>query len=453
MGYADYEEMKYYAERGLSIFKGGYINTELIEASLIITSQLIANAIKANTLNINDKFIVKTDGSVEMNGILHSLGRSTELVISDGYVRIMYNGNDVAKFSVNEVTGMPEISMYNGNRSCVITAEKILLSTGGASASFLTIDASVLGYGMIKKKSDGTLYLADNEYEWITVAIIASPTNGGTTIPSPSQLHMVMRGKTEIVEAVPNDGYEFESWSDGGSQKHTVTWSTEGQTLVAYFKKKGDEKYTLSLNVSPSNGGTTTGAGAYTKGTSVSINATPNSGWRFVRWSDGMSQRHTVTMDSNKSLTAYFEKYTVTGEEIFSGTNLTSSSYWNTRGDASVNVSNGLATIRFGENGGYAFFNKGYLGSKLEQGHRYRLSITVKESDTSSLGYIAVGLYNVESSVLTNISGIEAIEVSKSYMTYLVDFIMDEDSSVQTALGIYTNNSSYYIKSISLKEV
>ena len=271
MGYADYEEMKYYAERGLSIFKGGYINTELIEASLIITSQLIANAIKANTLNINDKFIVKTDGSVDVNGILHSLGRNTELVVSDGYVRIMYKGSDVAKLSVNENTGMPELSMYKGNRSVLVTAEKIMLATGSGSTSFLTLDASKIGYGTIKKKSDGTLYVANNEYTMITVGISVSPSYGGTTIPSPSPLHMVMQGESETVEAIPADGYEFDRWSDGGSRKHIVTWSTSGQSLVAYFKKIQVTKYTLSLNESPFNGGTTTGEGSYTSGTKVTI--------------------------------------------------------------------------------------------------------------------------------------------------------------------------------------
>lgn len=90
-----------------------------------------------------------------MSGILHSLGRDTELVVSDGYVRIMYKGGDVAKLSVNENTGMPELSLYNGSRSCIVTAEKIMLSTGTGNTSFLTMDASVLGYGPSRKKRTG----------------------------------------------------------------------------------------------------------------------------------------------------------------------------------------------------------------------------------------------------------------------------------------------------------
>jgi hypothetical protein len=464
MGYSDYEELQYYAQRAQTIIKGGHINTELIEASLIVTSQLIANAIKANTLNINNNFIVKTDGSVDMNGILHSLGRNTELVISDGYVRIMYKGSDVAKLSVNENTGMPELSMYKGNRSVLVTAEKIMLATGGGSTSFLTLDASEIGYGTIKKKSDGTLYVASNEYTMITVGISVSPSNGGTTIPSPSPLHMVMQGESETVEAIPADGYEFDRWSDGGSQKHTVTWSTSGQSLVAYFTKIQVTKYTLSLSASPSYAGTTSGAGTYETGTRVTVNATPNTGYRFVRWSDGGAQSHYVTMDANKSLTAYFEAYSVTGDEIFTGTALTSSTYWKAGGNASISsVTGGVATIKFPSSDAtgsdYISFNKGYLGSKIEQGHKYRLTFQAKSSVSDT--YI-VALFGESLDITDSVSSDGVIYgeynggvLSTSYKTITLDFVADKrDSTVSDGLLITSSKAcTINIRSISLKEV
>lgn len=466
MGYADYEEMMYYAERAQTIIKGGHINTELIEASLIVTSQLIANAIRANTLNINDNFIVKTDGSVDMSGILHSLGRNTELVVSDGYVRIMYKGSDVAKLSVNENTGMPELSMYKGNRSVLVTAEKIMLATGSGSTSFLTLDASEIGYGTIKKKSDGTLYVANNEYTMITVGISVSPSYGGTTIPSPSPLHMVMQGESETVEAIPADGYEFDRWSDGGSQKHTVTWSSAGQSLVAYFSKIQVTKYTLSLSASPSYAGTTSGGGTYNSGTSVAVNATPNSGYRFVRWSDGGSQRHSVTMNSNKSLTAYFEAYSVTGDEIFSGTALTSSTYWKTGGGATVSVSSGIATIRFKGSQDFdddVYFNRGYLGSKIEQGHRYLLTLEVKSTKSNTVLVADIcdrDGTELNYSTLTEEGAIiygDALGdhlVGTSYKTITAEFTARRDSTVSDCLWILAVEAlTLSIRKISLKEV
>lgn len=466
MGYADYEEMQYYADRAQTVIKGGHINTELIEAGLLITSQIIANAIKTNTLNVNNKFLIYTDGSVDMSGILHSLGIRTELVVSNGYIRIMYNGNDVAKFSVNDNTGMPEISMYKGSRSCTITAEKILMSTGNGSASFLTIDPSVLGYGTIQKKSDGTLYLSSNVYEVITVGILVNPTAGGTTIPSPSPLHMVMQGETETVEAIPNEGYEFSRWSDGGSQKHTVTWSTAGQSITAYFVKKTETKYTLSLSSSPSFGGTTSGGGSYTSGTKAYVTVTANSGYRFVRWSDGGSQSHYVTMDSNKSLTAYFEAYSVTGDEIFTGTALTSSSYWKTGGTSTVSVSSGIATLKFTGNTDSSddvYFNEGYLGGKLEQGHQYLLVIEIKSSvsDTTIVGDICnrtPGSGNYDSATYDGAlfygSALNDGVIGTSYKTLQAKFTADRDTTVNDKLWlIATEECTLSIRKISLKEV
>ena len=465
MGYADYEEMQYYAERAQTVIKGGHINTELIEASLLITSQIIANAIKTNTLNVNNKFLIYTDGSVDMSGILHSLGVRTELVVSNGYIRIMYNGNDVAKFSVNDNTGMPEISMYKGNRSCTITAEKILMSTGNGSASFLTIDPSVLGYGTIQKKSDGTLYLSSNVYEVITVGILVNPTAGGTTIPSPSPLHMVMQGETETVEAIPNEGYEFSKWSDGGSQKHTVTWSTAGQSITAYFVKKAETKYTLSLSASPSYAGSTTGGGTYNQNEKAYVTATANSGYRFVRWSDGGSQSHYVTMDANKSLTAYFEAYSVTGDEIFSGTALTSLSYWETGGTSTISVSGGIVTIKFTGSLGYGddvYFNRGYLGGKLEQGHQYLLTLEIKSSveDTQIVGDICDRdrESSYDSATLDGAlfygSALNDGVVGTSYKTLQAEFTADRDTTVSDCFWIVAaQECTLSIRAISLKEV
>lgn len=464
MGYADYEEMVYYAERAQTVIKGGHINTELIEASLLITAQIIANAIKANTLNVNDKFIVKTDGSVDISGILHSLGKKTELTISDGYLRISFNGTDIAKFSVNENTGMPELSMYYGNRGVVVTAEKILMKTGSGQGT-LELDASLIGSGMIKKKSDGTLYVTSGEYEMITVSISVSPSYGGTTIPSPSQLHIVSKGQTETVQAIPADGYEFDRWSDGGSQTHTVTWSTAGQSLIAYFTKKEDTKYTLSLSSSPSYAGSTSGGGSYTAGTKAYVTATANSGYRFVRWSDGGSQSHYVTMDSNKSLTAYFEAYSVTGDEIFSGTALTSLSYWETGGTSTISVSRGIVTIKFTGSLGYGddvYFNRGYLGGKLEQGHQYLLTLEIKSSveDTQIVGDICdrdrESSYDSATSdgALFYGSALNDGVVGTSYKTIQAKFTADRDTTVSDCFWIVAaQECTLSIRAISLKEV
>lgn len=459
MGYEDYEEMVYYAERAQTVIKGGHINTELIEASLIVTSQLIANAIKTNSLNVNDKFLVKTDGSVSLQGIVYSLGSKTKLVISDGYIRILYNGEDRIRISVDEETGRPDINFegYSGGYGGNYRGDGFVMNT---SKGNLIFNAKDIGAGTIYVKSDGTLALRQDQYvNMVYITIKSSPTEGGTT--QPSGTFQLPEGTSYRIKAYPNDGYEFDRWSDGGALEHTISVSS-GMVLTAYFTKIQVTKYTLSLSASPSYAGTTSGGGTYNSGTSVKVNATPNSGYKFVRWSDGGSQKHYITINSNKSLTAYFEAYSVTGDEIFSGTALTSSTYWKAVGQSSiVSVSGGVATIKFlssdtsGET--YAIFNKGYLGSKLEQGHQYLLTFQVKASISSVYIIAVIGSYfadtiSTEGIVYGEYNG---GNISNSYKTISLILTADKrDSNISDGFCIAALSScTLYIKNISLKEV
>lgn len=454
LGYTSYSDLESAAKRGETVIQGGMINTSLINAVAIVTSQLIAQAIRTNTLNVNDKFIVRSDGSVDMNGIFHSLGSKTELVMSDGFARIMYNGQDVAKLSVDENTGMPQLSLYKGRRSCVITAEKIMLGTG--SSSFLEIDPSVIGTGIIKKNSDGFLVMDGQTIETITVGIIVSPSNSGTTRPSPSTLHLVKKGETETVEAIPYEGYQFDRWSDGGSQKHDVTWTYAGQSITAFFTKIPTTNYTVTLKSSPTDGGTTSGGGTFEKGTVKTISATPNSGFRFVKWSDGGYQNHSVTWDSNKTITAYFEAYSVTGDEIFSGTDLTSKDYWTAYGEDKVSlVIGGIGIfVMSGDVSGnsYIAFNKGYLGGKLEQGHVYLLTFQIMASAST---YLVAQIGSSMDNGLSSDGIIYGEELpSGSFKTMSLYITADKrDSTVSDAfIFTVTSQCNVSIKNISLKE-
>lgn len=450
MGYKDYEELVYYAERGMSVIKGGSINTSLINADLIITSALIAKAIRTNTLNVNDRFKIHTDGSVEMDGVFHSLGPNTELILSNGYVRITHDGIDVARLSVNN--GTPELNLSKGGRSAVVTPGSLTLRS--ASGKFMTFSADDLNRsGKVFTNDDGVLRVAEQDYEILTCFVSVSPTGGGTTVPEAGG-YLKRIGTSEYIEAIPADGYEFVRWSDNGSRRHMITWGQPNNSFTAYFSKIQVERFTLSLSVSPSGGGSVTGAGSYEKGTKVTVNATEASGWRFIRWSDGGYQRHTVTMDANKSLTAYFERYTVTGDEILQGTDLTSSSYWNAYGDSSVqSVSGGVATLRFGgeANTDQVMFNKGRMGGKLEMGHRYRLSFQARTSSGTTNIISAIGDNSLD--FINTDDVIYGEEASASYKTFSVEFRADRDSTSGDGL-LFTAISAcvLQIRNITLKE-
>jgi len=92
----------------------------------------------------------------------------------------------------------------------------------------------------------------------------------------------------------------------------------------------GKKEYDLTIAASPTAGGTISPApGVYTfdRGTVITIVATPAPGWEFTGWSGSASGTRpsiTVTMDSDKLVTANFAKivptYTLTTEKVGKGT-------------------------------------------------------------------------------------------------------------------------------------
>ena len=76
---------------------------------------------------------------------------------------------------------------------------------------------------------------------------------------------------------------------------------------------------TYTLTVTAGAGGTVTGGGTYNPGTTVTLTATPNSGYKFIKWSDGnTSVTRSVTVTGNTTYTAYFEPIYILYDSIFS---------------------------------------------------------------------------------------------------------------------------------------
>lgn len=93
----------------------------------------------------------------------------------------------------------------------------------------------------------------------------------------------------------------------------------EGQGLIDSLTVTANPvtEYTLTLSVNDTTMGSVSGAGTYVEGTTVTVTATPNPGYRFVMWSDSVTSatRQIALRDNNVTLTAYFEpvpQYTVT---------------------------------------------------------------------------------------------------------------------------------------------
>ena len=126
----------------------------------------------------------------------------------------------------------------------------------------------------------------------------------------------------EPVTAVPNEGYEFVKWSDGLTTPERQDRNvTEDKTVTAQFKT------TTSVRPEPVNEYTityTADVGGYIDGVAVQIVkenksaetviAVPETGYRFVKWSDGQitPERKDKNIIADKTVTAEFEKIKLT---------------------------------------------------------------------------------------------------------------------------------------------
>ncbi|MCJ7553083.1 MAG: ice-binding family protein [Ignavibacteriaceae bacterium] len=119
-----------------------------------------------------------------------------------------------------------------------------------------------------------------------TVTLSSNPTAGGTT----SGGGTFNSGSSVTVTATANSGYTFTNWIEDGTEVSTDSSYTfiitEDRTLVANFVVPV-LTYTVTLSSNPVAGGTTSGGGTFNSGSSVTVTATPNSGYTFTNWTEG----------------------------------------------------------------------------------------------------------------------------------------------------------------------
>lgn len=171
-------------------------------------------------------------------------------------------------------------------------------------------------YGSFEEE---TANFMTEEKTFYQVIATGSPADGGRVTGAGSY----EENKYCMLNAIPNEGYSFVNWTESGNPVSTnanYTFKvTRNRNLVAHFAK---QKFTVSLSVTPSGGGTVTGGGEYDSGQSCTVSATAASGYTFSKWTENGTQvstnaNYTFTVTGNLTLEAVFtaeapNEYTIT---------------------------------------------------------------------------------------------------------------------------------------------
>lgn len=123
-------------------------------------------------------------------------------------------------------------------------------------------------------------------------------------------------GTTVTCVATPDQGESFIGWYRNGAQVSTNTTYQvvldNNMTLEARFSGTAAQ-YTATVTASPAAGGTVTGGGTYNTGTTVTLNASANSGYAFDGWYENntrisSSNNFSFIITSNRTIEGRFSQ-------------------------------------------------------------------------------------------------------------------------------------------------
>ncbi len=179
---------------------------------------------------------------------------------------------------------------------------------------------------------DGNYVITANfEIDATTYTLTAGSSAGGNVTVPGEGVFTYASGAIVNLQAVPESGYHFVSWSGTVANPNSATTTvtmTGSMTVTANFEIDATT-YTLTAGSSAGGNVTAPGEGAFTyaSGALVNLQAVAEAGYHFVSWSGAVANPNsattTVTMTGNNTVTANFEidatTYTLTAASSAGG--------------------------------------------------------------------------------------------------------------------------------------
>jgi len=216
---------------------------------------------------------------------------------------------------------------FNGNGTTAGVPGEIKKDSGSVVTlpAAMTRDGYSFGWWSTSNTGTGTKYNPDEFYtvtgnttiyvKWIPIRTVTFNINGATSGTAPAATTV----DSGTVVTLPGQGNmvktnnHFGGWStssSGGTNYPAGSSYTVTNTITLYVRWIA--LYTLTVNVSPSDGGMISrnpAADNYESGTSVTVTTTPSSNYRFAWWLGAeivTTNSVTITMNNDKVLTAIF---------------------------------------------------------------------------------------------------------------------------------------------------
>lgn len=218
-----------------------------------------------------------------------------------------------------------------------------------------------------------------------TIDALADPPDGGSV----SGGGTYGDGSSATMGVTADPDYVFAGWTENGvpvsSSPHYTFIVHTDRTITANFVLLGSAK-AVSTSSEPSNGGSTSGDGAYAPGSPATVVATANTGYKFSKWllngsTFSTSRSNTFTVTSNVMLVAKFKPVyyvTVTAVPANGG---------DLEADPAYEVGE-LAKLKAKPNAGYSFEKWTQNGLTVSTATNYQFNVN---ANRDLVGHFALG--------------------------------------------------------------
>lgn len=113
-------------------------------------------------------------------------------------------------------------------------------------------------------------------------------------------------GTTVTIGATADTHYHFTQWNDGDTNATRTVTVTTNATYTASF---AIDTFTITASPNSSSYGSVSGGGTYAYGATVTLTATPSTGYKLLQWNDeDTSNPRTITVTGDATYTALFEE-------------------------------------------------------------------------------------------------------------------------------------------------
>jgi hypothetical protein len=291
------------------------------------------------------------EGNLSSDPLLVSAAKGNlRLSLNSPCINAGLNGMSVGEVDLGGVPRIVDGTVDMGAHESIppaaaLSCSNLVWTSGGDAYWFAQVEVAKDGEGGMQSGPVG-----DNQSTWIKAAGYGAGTltfAWRTSSESRDYLRLYKDGQPwgavsgttvwqTVTLAVTNGGPHTFLWEYGKGKSGAAGADAAWLDQVVWSQSV----VTVSTACLPAVGGSVTGGGSYTAGYAVTLVATPNTGWRFVRWENNETnqRREFYAPGAACTYTAYFSRVTLSLSSALDNDSLT----WSTRGDA---VWNGWALV------------------------------------------------------------------------------------------------------------